>query len=97
MTDSTMLRLIHRFRPDRRTRAVTLYGKPGCHLCEDARVLLDRLRPRYPMDVVEVDIRSDPALYRRYDILIPVIVIDRDIELTAPVSERELRAALSRQ
>jgi glutaredoxin len=79
----------------RRVRQVTLYGKPGCHLCEDARVLLDRLGRRYPIDLTEVDITSDPALFRRYDIQIPVIVIDGTRELTAPIQEKDLRSALS--
>ena len=77
-----------------RRHTVRLYGKPGCHLCEDARSVLDRLQQRYRFEIEEVDITSDPALFRRYDILIPVIVIDGVREMEAPISERDLRRAL---
>ena len=79
----------------RSTHHVTLYGKPGCHLCEDVRELLRALERRHRLTVEEVDIRGDPALFRRYDILIPVVVIDGEIELVAPIDERALRQALS--
>ncbi|HLJ69092.1 MAG TPA: glutaredoxin family protein [Chloroflexota bacterium] len=78
----------------RRVRQITLYGKPGCHLCEDARALLANLARRYPMNVTEIDIRGDPALFREYDIRIPVIVIDGDRELEAPIDGKRLRDAL---
>jgi glutaredoxin len=75
-------------------RHVTLYGKPGCHLCEDARALLLALSARHPLDLEEVDIRSDPALFRAYDIRIPVIVVDGSTTLEAPIEERDLVRAL---
>lgn len=75
--------------------AVTLYGRPGCHLCEDADRLLRRLRRHYRLRITRVDIRADPDLVRRYDILIPVVAVG-ETELTAPLSERALRAALDR-
>jgi glutaredoxin len=78
----------------RATRQITLYGKAGCHLCDDARDLLDRLGKRYRVEVEEVDITSDPALFRAYDVRIPVIVIDARIELESPIQERDLRHAL---
>jgi glutaredoxin len=73
---------------------VILYGKPGCHLCEDARALLERLSTRSPLRIHEVDIRGDQELFRRYDVRIPVIVIDGRIELDAPITEAKLRQVL---
>jgi glutaredoxin len=73
---------------------VILYGKPGCHLCEDARALLDRLSTRFRLRIHEVDIRGDQELFRRYDVRIPVIVIDGRIELDAPITEAKLRQVL---
>lgn len=73
---------------------VTLYGKPGCHLCEDARALLDRLGADRRFQLEEVDITTDPELFRRYDIRIPVILIDGAVELEAPIRESALRQAL---
>ncbi len=82
------------WRRSRHTRQVTLYGKPGCHLCEDARALLDSLHGRHSLAIEYIDIRRDTMLYRRYDIMIPVIVIDGEIELHAPISSTELKRAL---
>ena len=79
----------------RTSHHITLYGKPGCHLCEDALVLLRKIQRRRLLDIEEIDITTDRDLFRRYDIRIPVIVIDDSIELEAPISEKNLRAALS--
>ena len=78
----------------RRGHTVLLYGKPGCHLCEDARSLLARLQRSYRIEIEEVDITTDPALFRRYDIRIPVIVIDGTQEIEAPITEQGLRRVL---
>jgi glutaredoxin len=88
--------VFRRRRAARVTRQVVLYGKPGCHLCEDARALLDSLGARYPLDLREIDITSDPALFRQYDIRIPVITIDNAIELDAPIDAKKLERALAR-
>ena len=85
--------LLRRFRAQP-ALCLRLYGKPGCHLCDDAKAVLARLAGRYGFTVDEVDIRSDPALFRRYDIRIPVIDVDGVIELEAPIVEREVRAAI---
>jgi len=55
---------------------VTLYGKPGCHLCEDARAVVERVRARHPFDLVEVDVSLEPTLYREYGERIPVLVLN---------------------
>jgi glutaredoxin len=88
--------MIGRLRRNRTPRQVTLYGKPGCHLCEDARALLDRLGRRYPIELEEIDITTDPSLFRRYDIRIPVIVVDGQPELEAPIDKARLKRALKR-
>lgn len=86
-----MRKLWKRRRP---VRQVTLYGKPGCHLCEDAHALLVDLSRRYPLVLTEVDIRGDPALFRAYDVRIPVILIDGRVTLEAPIDVGALRRAL---
>jgi glutaredoxin len=55
---------------------VTLYGKPGCHLCEEARAVVERVRAEHPFDLVEVDVTLDPVLHRRYGERIPVVALD---------------------
>jgi hypothetical protein len=57
-------------------RTVTLYGKAGCHLCDDARAVVERVRERHPFELREVDITLDPGLFREYGERIPVIALD---------------------
>jgi glutaredoxin len=78
------------------SRHITLYGKPGCHLCDDARELLAAESRRHALSIREVDITQDPAVFRAYDIRIPVIVIDDMIQIEAPITARSLRDALGR-
>ncbi len=55
---------------------VTLYGKPGCHLCEDAREIVERVRSEHPFELREVDVSLDPVLHREYGERIPVLEVD---------------------
>jgi glutaredoxin len=55
---------------------VTLYSRPGCHLCDEAREALARIRTTAPFDLLEVDIESDDALHARYLERIPVVALD---------------------
>jgi glutaredoxin len=57
-------------------RALTLYSKPGCHLCEDLRTLLDELAPDFSFTLEEIDITHDPPLMARYRLMVPVLLID---------------------
>ncbi len=76
------------------SRKVTVYSKPGCHLCEEALALLNEMQDRWPLEIEEVDISRDPTLMNRYGLRIPVLVIDGAIELEAPITEKAVRAAL---
>jgi glutaredoxin len=53
---------------------VILYSRPGCHLCDEARTMLESERVSYE----EIDIDRDDALIKRYLERIPVISIDGD-------------------
>ena len=55
---------------------VTLFSRPGCHLCDEAREALARVREQAPFELDEVDIESDDALHARYLERIPVVVLD---------------------
>ncbi|MEO5966389.1 MAG: glutaredoxin family protein [Candidatus Limnocylindrales bacterium] len=80
--------------------SLVLYGRPGCHLCEDARasllaILADRGAAGLPAPSLEDrDIETDEGWHRRYAFTIPVIVIgDRELELaTSPARVRRLLA-----
>ncbi len=55
---------------------VTFYTKAGCHLCEEARDMLDDIAAQIEYDLREIDIRSDPALFAEYRYRIPVIIVN---------------------
>jgi glutaredoxin len=55
---------------------VTLYSRPGCHLCDEARATLERLRARQPFALEEIDITGHDDLHARYLERIPVIAVD---------------------
>jgi hypothetical protein len=57
---------------------VTLYSRPGCHLCDEAREALGRVQAKAPFTVDEINIESDDALHARYLERIPVIALDGD-------------------
>jgi glutaredoxin len=55
--------------------AVTLYGAPGCHLCDDAKEVLDRQRELLGFELEVVDISGDSELEARYREEIPVVLV----------------------
>lgn len=55
---------------------VTFYTKAGCHLCEEARDLLDEIAAQREYDLKEIDIRSDLAIFEQYRYRIPVIIVN---------------------
>ena len=58
------------------TPKVTLYTRAGCHLCDDAKAVLDRARQRAAFALEVLDIDRDPELGRLYNEEVPVIAID---------------------
>ena len=44
---------------------VTFYTKPGCHLCDEAREMLEEIATEVVYDLTEIDIRSDMALFEQ--------------------------------
>jgi glutaredoxin len=74
---------------------VTLYGRPGCHLCDAARVALERVRAEHPFTLREVDIEEDEDLLRRYLERIPVVALDGEELFDYHVDERALSSRLA--
>ncbi|MEA2493240.1 MAG: hypothetical protein QOJ29_1151 [Thermoleophilaceae bacterium] len=74
---------------------LTLYGKPGCHLCEEARAVVEDVRRRHTFELEEIDITRDPGLEARYRERIPVIAIDGVERLELVIETTELEACLA--
>ncbi len=75
---------------------VTLYGRPGCHLCDDARAALERVRARVPFALEERDITADDELHRAYLVRIPVVCLDGEELFEYHVDEAVLAQRLQR-
>ncbi|MBD3940356.1 glutaredoxin family protein [Microbacterium sp. NEAU-LLC] len=76
---------------------LTLIGKPDCHLCDVAREVVETVVAELPEDAVEVEelsIADDPALYATWWEKIPVVLIDGELHGHWRVSPDRLRAAL---
>jgi glutaredoxin len=77
-------------------RRLTLYGKPGCHLCDDARAAVAEVRNELDLEVDEVDVSLDPRLFREYGERIPVLDVDGEEALELGFDASALRRALGR-
>ena len=75
---------------------VVLLSRPGCHLCDDARVVVARVTADLGERYAERDITSDPAAFAAYAEAIPVVLVDGVQIDFWRVSEPRLRAALAR-
>ena len=75
---------------------ITLLSKPGCHLCDDARVVIERVAADIGVGWQEVNILSDPDLQVTWWDQIPVTLIDGVQHDYWRVDEQRLRQALER-
>jgi glutaredoxin len=76
---------------------LTLYGKPGCHLCEEGRAAVEQLRAERGLELREVDVSLDPVLERRYGERIPVVALDGEELVELGVDADRLREELDRR
>lgn len=74
---------------------VTLYSRPGCHLCDDARAVIERVCSDLGEQYDEVSIDDDPALAERFGEEIPVTFVDGRQHDFWRVDEQRLRTALA--
>jgi glutaredoxin-like protein DUF836 len=72
---------------------LTLFERDGCHLCDEARVLLDEMLGSDGYRRVDID--ADDGLVVHYGFRIPVIALDGTDRLEAPITAPDLRALLA--
>jgi glutaredoxin len=76
-------------------RRVTLYARPDCHLCDQARAQLEALRAEgLAFELEEVNIDSDDRLLTRYLERVPVVELGGEIVSELGLDSGELRARL---
>jgi glutaredoxin len=74
-------------------RTVTLYSRPGCHLCDDALALL----ARFDLKPVVVNVDQQPELMAKYGDCVPVVLIDGELRFRGRVNEVLLRRLLQKR
>jgi len=74
---------------------ITLLGKPGCHLCDEAREIIVRVARDLGVSWEEIDIDSSIELQEKYWEMIPVTLVDGVQHDFWRVSEARLREALT--
>ncbi|HEX4363387.1 MAG TPA: glutaredoxin family protein [Solirubrobacteraceae bacterium] len=75
---------------------LVIYGKPGCHLCDDARTIIDRVCTEVGTSYDEVDITTEDRLHAAYLERIPVVTLDGEERFELFVDEAALRDLLSK-
>jgi hypothetical protein len=73
---------------------LTLYTKPGCHLCEEMKRVIAAVAARVPLELTEMDITRDAALEQQYGLAIPVLERDGKVIAKYRVSETALEQRL---
>jgi hypothetical protein len=76
---------------------LVLYGRPGCHLCDDMKEIVMPVARELGCRVQETDISGHPDLEARYGTEIPVLLINGRKAFKFRLTERELRRRLARE
>ncbi len=76
-------------------RRVTLYTRPGCHLCEEAEDLLATLAADFGLEISKRDITAEPTLWERFQYWVPVVAVDDTVLLYPPITSERLLTALA--
>jgi len=76
--------------------ALRIYSRPGCHLCDDMKAVVEPLVRELGATLEEVDISGDPDLEARFGTEIPVLFINGRKAFKYRVTARELRQRLRR-
>jgi hypothetical protein len=74
---------------------VTIYSRPGCHLCDEMKTLVLAVGRSVPFSLVEVDISTDAALEAQYGLEIPVLLVDGWKIAKYRTTEEQFRRALN--
>jgi len=75
--------------------AVTIYSRPGCHLCDVMKDVVWRVSASIPLAIEEIDVSQDPELERLYGLEIPVLFVDGKKAAKYRVSEANLQRILA--
>ena len=74
---------------------LTLYSRPGCHLCDEMKAVINRVAQSNPLRVEEIDISTSADLEERYGLEIPVLFVAGKKAAKYRIGEEELRRVLA--
>jgi glutaredoxin len=69
---------------------IDIYSRPGCHLCDEAKAVIEQVRLRYAFTLREINIEDDPELEKAYGVEIPVVFVNGNKAFKYHVDEAEL-------
>jgi len=75
---------------------IEIYSRPGCHLCDEAKTVIERVQRRFSFALRIVNIETDPELERAYGEQIPVVFINGNKAFKYRVDEVELEKKVKR-
>jgi hypothetical protein len=75
--------------------ALTIYSRPGCHLCDEMKAVVGRVAQTIPLSLEEIDISTDPELETRYGLEIPVLLVEGKKAAKYRIGEEELARVLT--
>jgi thiol-disulfide isomerase/thioredoxin len=76
---------------------VTIYSRPGCHLCDEMKALVERVAEHLPLKIEAVDISTDRRLEELYGLEIPVLMVDGRKAAKYRIGEDQLLTLLRRR
>ena len=76
---------------------IELLTRPGCHLCEDARLTVSEICAEYGLDYTELDITHNPDLLKRHETEIPVLRIDGEAKDFWRINPKRMRKILDKK
>jgi len=74
---------------------LTLYSRPGCHLCDEMKAVVAHVARTIPLSLQEIDISTDAALEAQYGLEIPVLLVEGKKAAKYRIGEEELRRVLA--
>ena len=74
---------------------LTLYSRPGCHLCDEMKAVIRRVAQSSPLQLEEIDISTSADLEERYGLEIPVLMVEGKKAAKYRIGEAELRKVLN--
>jgi glutaredoxin len=75
--------------------ALTIYSRPGCHLCDEMKAVVQRVAQSVPLQLEEIDISTSAELESLYGLEIPVLMVDGKKAAKYRIGEDELRRVLA--